>query len=270
MQQGEIAGWQPNSQTVHRDRQQRAIMVAPGQTCPPERNAKRQVSSRSSKPQTILGTAMTGKDEGPECEPMARQPMLQPVPSRASTSPEWSFSSGLAGSLNGQRTWLLLAGFGVLFVAAIVLTLTSFESSTKSVGPQKQDRVAVGASMIRPVAAAETDKAIGLLMMSDAEKATVRTELAKGKLRIGWITVSDTMDEDGDWVRIAAAGLQQDVRLFNRPYTMAVPYLPGMPVSVIGLIDGGGGGITVAVYVGSAKLPLKPMQKGEVVQIPVP
>src|SRR5262245_25490013 len=104
-------------------------------------------------------------------------------------------------------------------------------------------------------------------MMSDADKSKVRAELARGKLRIGWITVSDTMDEDGDWVRIAAGGLQQDVRLFNKPYTMAVPYVPGMPVSVIGLIDGGGGGITVAVYVGSAKLSLKPMQKGETLQI---
>jgi hypothetical protein len=201
---------------------------------------------------------------------MGRQPMLQPAPGSISRSPAWSFSNGQAVSLNGQRTWLLLAGLGMLFVAAIVLTLISFGSAPKSVGPQKQDRVAVGPSMIRPVAVAEIDKAIGLLMMSDAEKATVRTELAKGKLRIGWITVSDTMDEDGDWVRIAAAGLQQDVRLFNRPYTVAVPYLPGMPVSIIGLIDGGGGGITVAVYVGSAKLPLKPMQKGEMVQIPVP
>ena len=65
-------------------------------------------------------------------------------------------------------------------------------------------------------------------------------------------------------------GLRQDVGLRHRPYTMAVPYLPGVPIQVVGLVDGNGGDITVAVYVGAARLSLKPMKKGEVISIPVP
>ncbi len=107
-------------------------------------------------------------------------------------------------------------------------------------------------------------------MMGGPEKEKVRTELADGKLRLGWITVSDNYEEDGDWVRVGGAGFQQDVRLLHKPYTMAVPYLPGMPVTVTGLVDGGGGDITVSVSVGSAVVSLKPLKTGQVVQISSP
>ena len=123
---------------------------------------------------------------------------------------------------------------------------------------------------MQPITPAESAQAIGRLMMSGPEKERVSSELAEGKLRLASITVSDSYDEDGDWVRVVAAGFQQDVRLLHRPYTVTVPYVPGMPVSVIGLVDGGGGDITVAVYVGSARLSLRPLKTGEVLQIPAP
>ena len=60
------------------------------------------------------------------------------------------------------------------------------------------------------------------------------------------------------------------MRLFHKPYTVAVPYLPGQPVLVTGLKDGGGGDITVTVMVGLAKLSLKPLKERETLQLVPP
>ena len=179
-----------------------------------------------------------------------------------------------AGSLGlnlGSNALFIWAGAAVLLVAAAVSVGLLGSSGTPNLSSQTQTQHAViGASLMQPVAADESEQAIARLMMSGPEKERVRAELAGGKLRLALITVSDSDEEDGDWVRVAAAGFQQDVRLFHKPYTVAVPYIPGMPVSVIGLVDGGGGDITVAVYVGSARLSLRPLKTGEVLQIPAP
>lgn len=127
-----------------------------------------------------------------------------------------------------------------------------------------------GTSLFTPVTAAELDKAIGLLMLADADKAKVRAEVQKGAMRIALITMIDNDAEDGDWVTIAGAGFRQDVRLFHKPYTVAVPYLPGQPVLMTGLKDGGGGDITVTVMVGLAKLSLKPLKERETLQLVPP
>jgi hypothetical protein len=171
-------------------------------------------------------------------------------------------------SLAGNAAYLWAGVAGLL--AAAVVSVGLFGSLGSPDKPKTQPTSVNAASLMQPVAAGESAGAIARLMMSGPEKEKVRTELADGKLRLAVITVSDNFDEDGDWVRISAAGLQQDVRLLHNPYTVTVPYLPGMPVSVSGLVDGGGGDITVSVYVGAARLSLKPLKTGEVLQIPAP
>jgi hypothetical protein len=127
-----------------------------------------------------------------------------------------------------------------------------------------------GASLLQPVAIADTERAINHLLMTAADKERAREEVANGKLRLAWITLSDNFDEDGDWVRLEAAGFRQDMRLLHSPYQVAVPYLPGSPITVTGLIDGGGGNITVTVYAGAARVSLKPLAQGETLYIPAP
>ncbi|MCB1520792.1 MAG: hypothetical protein KDJ37_09475 [Hyphomicrobiaceae bacterium] len=165
-----------------------------------------------------------------------------------------------------------IGGAGLLAAAVISVGLfgDQADEQRKSTPAQGGQSVTRSSQLIRPVAASETEAAIGRLMMAEPEKAKVRAEVARGAMRLGWITVSDIRAEDGDWVRLAAGGFRQDVRLLHKPYTMAVPYLPGTPVSVTGLVDGGGGEITVAVYVGAAQVSLRPLKKGEVLQIPAP
>src|SRR5262249_15649404 len=144
---------------------------------------------------------------------------------------------------------LLWGGVAVLLAAAVV-SVGLFGSSPAPDQPRPQSQQTVsGAALLQPVSAAESEQAIARLMMSGSDKERVRAELADGRLRLAVITVSDNQEEDGDWVRISAGGFQQDVRLLHNPYTVTVPYLPGMPISVSGLVDGGGGDITVAVHV---------------------
>jgi len=156
-------------------------------------------------------------------------------------------------------------------LVAALLSVGIFTPSGRPDGPGNDPKmVEARSSLVKPAAASESEQAIARLMMSDADKDKVRAEVARGKVRLGWITVSDIQQEDGDWVRLEAAGFRQDVRLLHRPYTVAVPYLPGSVITVTGLVDGGGGNVTVAVYVGSVQVSLKPLAKGETLQIPAP
>lgn len=173
-----------------------------------------------------------------------------------------------AGLDFGGKSALVLLGAGGLLAAAL-FSVGLFDAPKQAV-ESPTPVAAAAASLIRPIAAGETDQAIAKLMMSGAEKEKVRAEVADGKVRLGWITVSDNFDEDGDWISVTGAGFRQDVRLLHAPYTMAVPYIPGMPITVTGLVDGGGGDITVSVYVGTAVLSMRPLKPGEVLQISSP
>lgn len=142
--------------------------------------------------------------------------------------------------------------------------------SKNLVNTQQAAPRSTGGAVIIPVARADWDNAIARLMASDADKRKVRTGLENGSLRLGTVTVSDFDAEDGDWVRITGAGVKQDIRLFKTPLTVTIPYLPGGTVSVHGLVDGGGGDITVSIHVGAAAMPLRALKPGEAVQIPTP
>ncbi|MGD9785494.1 MAG: hypothetical protein AB7E80_01050 [Hyphomicrobiaceae bacterium] len=174
----------------------------------------------------------------------------------------------------GPATAAVVVGAGVLLLAAAVVLglFDGFGASTGdgAEGANNARPKVASQSMIRPVAPQQVEQAIAALMMSEAQKTDVRTAVTQDRARLGWITVSDIRAEDGDWVRIAAGPFVQDVRLLNKPHTIAVPYLPGMPVSVTGLVDGGGGDITVAVYLGSSQISLKPLKKGEALHLPSP
>ena len=176
----------------------------------------------------------------------------------------------LAAAVGGRTAVIGLGAAALLATAAMMLGVLPSPFGDTAVQRQQQTSSTSGQSLFTKVPKAEVEKAIALLMLPDPDKAKVRGGLQSGTLGIALITVSDNDTEDGDWVSITAAGFRQDVRLFHKPYTVAVPYVPGLPVAVTGLKDGGGGDITVAVSVGAAKLSLKPLKERETVQLPPP
>lgn len=156
----------------------------------------------------------------------------------------------------------LFAGLGLL--AAALLSVGYFNDDGS---PQPSDEQS---SLMVPVAAAEAEQAIAHLLVSQAQKEQVRAEVERGRLRLAWIRVSDNLTEDGDWIRLEAAGFRQDIRLLNQPYQVTVPYLPGGTATVTGLVDGIDGDITVSVSTGGGLVSLKPLRQGETLQIPTP
>lgn len=101
----------------------------------------------------------------------------------------------------------------------------------------------------------------------NAERLMAMVE--RGERMLGWLTLWDNFDEDGDIASITAAGFTQSVQLMHAPTRVLVPYVPGQPVFITGDRDGMGGGITVAVELSTGPLPLPPLAVGQTVALPI-
>jgi hypothetical protein len=82
-------------------------------------------------------------------------------------------------------------------------------------------------------------------------------------LRLAWITLWDTDVEDGDVVRIDSQGYSRTVALTKRGVTFAVPVPTDGTITVTGVNDGDGGGITVGLASGAAKAVFPIMSPGQ-------
>jgi hypothetical protein len=81
--------------------------------------------------------------------------------------------------------------------------------------------------------------------------------------RLAWITLWDTDVEDGDVVRIDSEGYSRRVVLTKRGTTFAVPVSRTGIVTVTGLKDGDGGGITVGLESGGSRAVFPIMSTGQ-------
>lgn len=82
-------------------------------------------------------------------------------------------------------------------------------------------------------------------------------------LRLAWITLWDTDVQDGDVVRIDSGGYSRTVTLTKRGETFAVPIPAGGLVTISGIKDGDGGGITVGLASGANKAIFPIMSVGQ-------
>jgi hypothetical protein len=119
-------------------------------------------------------------------------------------------------------------------------------------------------------AEAERRHAFAALRLDPAEKARAERFVREGELEIGWIVLLDSMDPDGDTVRVSSAGFSQELVVTERPQRLAVPFKRGGSVALTGVRDGQGGGITVAVLAGSGPIALRPLGIGDTVEIAAP
>lgn len=88
-------------------------------------------------------------------------------------------------------------------------------------------------------------------------------------VRLAWITLWDSDVEDGDAVRIDSEGYSRTVVLANRGVTFAIPVPASGKISLTGIRDGDGGGITVGVASGLTKAILPIMSVGQVLNLNV-
>jgi len=110
---------------------------------------------------------------------------------------------------------------------------------------------------------------LNALRMPRAQAERLLAMVERGERALGWLTLWDNYDEDGDVASVTAAGFTQQVPLFHAPTRILVPYIPGQPVLVTGERDGKGGGVTVAVELSTGPLPLPPLAVGQTVALPL-
>lgn len=112
------------------------------------------------------------------------------------------------------------------------------------------------------------DNVVSLLHVPENRKAYVKSELDKGRMRVGSISVWDSVAEDGDEIRLSAAGIDQVVRIAHTPRTYLVPHFPGGTMRISGTRDGGGG-ITLGIKTMLGPVHLPRLAIGEVMEIPL-
>lgn len=88
-------------------------------------------------------------------------------------------------------------------------------------------------------------------------------------LRLAWITLLDTDAEDGDTVRIDSQGYSRTIVLTKQPLTFAIPVPTNGAISITGVRDGEGGGITVGLASGDLKALLPIMSEGQTLRLSV-
>jgi hypothetical protein len=112
------------------------------------------------------------------------------------------------------------------------------------------------------------DNLMAALRLPSSKAAQLVAMVESGERALGWLTLWDNFDQDGDVVSVTAAGFRQVVPLTHAPTRVLIPYVPGQPVYVTGERDGGGG-ITVAVELSSGPLPLPPLAVGQTIALPI-
>jgi hypothetical protein len=170
-----------------------------------------------------------------------------------------------------------LGGLAILVLGAGIMTgvipfpdLGILPPASAPIEAQPQPQALASPGLLRPLQASELERAIDGMRVAAADKEHLRGEIAAGSTHLAWMVLSDWDVEDGDAVLISAAGYSQLVPIFHRPVTVAVPYKPGIPVTMTAAIDGNNGGwITVAVHMAGAPIRLN-LRPGATVQVPTP
>ena len=176
--------------------------------------------------------------------------------------------------------WLIPTVTAAVFALAIGLVFMM--SSASAVDSISNDEIASrsaayqglltsGNFRLRLVTAAELDSAIASLpdTVTTEQRIELRAQADQGKVKLGWLTLWDTHAEDGDILRFeSSASFPIEAMALDAKTTITIPLPPDGIVKVTGVRDGGGG-ITIALESGAAKIFWPAMQPGDMLNLPV-
>ncbi len=141
---------------------------------------------------------------------------------------------------------------------------------------REQSFVSLGVVPLRIVQSEEVQAAVDGMRLTPVARETLLTAATmtptvrpqpatagNEPVRLAWITLWDTDVQDGDVVRINSQGYSRTVTLTKGGETFAVPVPDDGIVTVTGIKDGDGGGITVGLASGAAKAVFPIMSTGQ-------
>lgn len=210
--------------------------------------------------------SLSERVDGADDVPVGQEPVLlepQPLPEHL-TAPSAVMISAMA-----VVALVAIGGLGLADLATSPKSLVSDDAVRPSVITVDVSQAPGFVQPVNPVIASRSEHVFNMLAMPGAEKARLRKKLAESPIRIGAITLWDTVDEDGDQITVTAAGFTQTLTILHKPETFFVPYLPGGSLRISGVHDGGGG-ITLGAQTTLGKLPLPYMDVGQVIEVALP
>jgi hypothetical protein len=115
----------------------------------------------------------------------------------------------------------------------------------------------------------DRSKLLDSLNLTKPQAERLLAMVDRGERMLGWLTLWDSSDEDGDVASITASGITQHVMLTRAPTRVLVASIPGQPVYITGERDGIGGGVTLSVELSTGPLPLPPLAVGQTIALPI-
>ena len=190
--------------------------------------------------------------ESSRAEPKLAEPVLAPI-------------------AMGAATALPIAAVAVMALAGGAWLLSPEKSVPTPLVPQSiadlNDGFLTFVDTGKPAAIAT---AVSALRLSDAQRTTVERSITDGQRRIAWIVLTDSIDPDGDTVAVEAEGIVQNVILSKAWMPVAVPLSGPGKITITGVRDGGGGGITIALATRSGSVPFRILLPGERIEVAAP
>ncbi len=178
----------------------------------------------------------------------------------------------LDGAAQSSRRWAMLGAVAVLTGAAAAVHFQAAAPGPDEVGAAEAARRSAALAALGPlplVAPSDAAAALARSGLSATDANSLAAEAGAGRVRVVSLSVFDSDAEDGDVAEIRSAGFSQAVRLTKAPIALAVPVGPDSAISIAGLVDGGGGGVTVGLVLPSGPVPLPPLSVGQVLRLPV-